>query len=129
MDNRARWAREAIPWNFAFPFSVIFIIHSVDFRFSFRAISKFSNKTPGGRWFAVHYCSASPMIMALPGVCLLELASEGIEEVDYCAAEHFCVIREFLNAPEKVLGELFEALRRLLPIAWVLRMPSVAVGR
>ena len=70
-----------------------------------------------------------PMIMAFPGVCLLELASEGIEEVDHWAAEHFCVIREFLNAPEKVLGELFEALRRLLPIAWVLRMPSVVIGR
>ena len=51
----------------------------------------------------------SPMIMAFPGACLLELTSEGIEEVDYWATEHFCVMREFLNAPEKVLGELFEA--------------------
>ena len=51
----------------------------------------------------------SPMIMAFPGACLLELTSEGIEEVDYWATAHFCVMREFLNAPEKVLGELFEA--------------------
>ena len=49
------------------------------------------------------------MIMAFPGARLLELTSEGIEEVDYWATEHFCVMREFLNAPEKVLGELFEA--------------------
>lgn len=51
----------------------------------------------------------SPMIMVFPGTCLFELASEGIEEVDYWATEHFCVMRGFLNALEKILGELLEA--------------------
>ena len=50
----------------------------------------------------------STMIMVFPGICLFELTSDGIEEVDYWATEHFCVMREFLNASEKVLGELFE---------------------
>ena len=31
MDNRARWAREAIPWNSTIPFSEISIFHSVIF--------------------------------------------------------------------------------------------------
>ena len=51
----------------------------------------------------------SPMIVAFPGARLFELTSEGLEEVDYWATEPFCVMRGFLNAPEKMLGELFDA--------------------
>ena len=101
MDNRARWAREAIPWNFAFSFSVIF-------GFSFRDIlgfesvrfqnSQIKRLVDESSQFII--AAHSPMIMAFPGACLLELTSEGIEE-----AEHFCVMRGFLNVPEKMLGE------------------------
>ena len=88
-----------------------------DFQFSFRDIFDFESvrfQNPqikrlvdDGSQFII--ATHSPMIMAFPGACLLELTSEGIEEVDYWATAHFCVMREFLNAPEKILGELFEA--------------------
>ncbi len=94
--------RKFIQYDFNFSFRDIFGFESV--RFQNPQIKRLVDDS-SQFIIATH----SPMIMAFPGACLLELTSEGIEEVDYWATEHFCVMREFLNAPEKVFGELFEA--------------------
>ena len=50
----------------------------------------------------------SPMLMAQPGAQVLELTEAGIEPVEYWATEHFSVMKQFLNNPDKLLGQLFE---------------------
>lgn len=50
----------------------------------------------------------SPMLMALPGAEVLELTEAGVESVDYRQTEHFAIMREFLNAPERMCALLFD---------------------
>lgn len=50
----------------------------------------------------------SPMLMALPDAEVLLLSEEGITPVDYRETDHFVVMKEFLNAPDKMLDYLFE---------------------
>lgn len=50
----------------------------------------------------------SPILMAFPGAEVLELTNAGIHSVSYKETEHYIVTRRFLEAPEKMLGELFE---------------------
>lgn len=50
----------------------------------------------------------SPILMAFPGAEVLELTEEGIKSVSYKETEHYIISRRFLDAPEKMLAELFE---------------------
>lgn len=49
----------------------------------------------------------SPILMGYPGADILLLDDGGIKRVDYEETEHYIVTREFLNAPERMLRELF----------------------
>ena len=48
----------------------------------------------------------SPILLALPGACVLSCGDEGIVEVDYRETEHFRLTKGFLNAPERYLRHL-----------------------
>lgn len=50
----------------------------------------------------------SPILMALPGAQILEFSQTGIHPVDYRQTEHYCVTKEFLNHPEKMLEYLLK---------------------
>lgn len=50
----------------------------------------------------------SPMLMALPESEVLHLSADGIRSVDYRETEHYQVTKQFLNAPERMLGYLFD---------------------
>ena len=49
----------------------------------------------------------SPILMAFPGAEVLELSDEGITSISYKDTEHYIVTKRFLDAPERMLGELF----------------------
>jgi predicted ATPase len=49
----------------------------------------------------------SPILMAYPGAEILQLDENGIREVAYEETDHYVITREFLNAPERMLSELF----------------------
>lgn len=49
----------------------------------------------------------SPLLMAFPDAEVLELTEDGIRSISYKETEHYLVTRRFLEAPEKVLAELF----------------------
>ncbi len=48
----------------------------------------------------------SPILLAYPGACVLELSEDGIQQVDYRDTEHYLVTRRFLQNPEKMLTAL-----------------------
>jgi len=50
----------------------------------------------------------SPMLMTLPGAEIYEISGSGIKSVSYEETEHFQVMRNFLNAPERSLKYLLE---------------------
>lgn len=50
----------------------------------------------------------SPMLMTLPGAEIYEISSGGINSVSYENTEHFRVMKNFLNAPERSLKYLLE---------------------
>ena len=50
----------------------------------------------------------SPMLMTLPGAEIYEISGGGIKSVSYEETEHFQVMRNFLNAPERSLKYLLE---------------------
>lgn len=50
----------------------------------------------------------SPMLMTLPGAEIYEISSRGINAVGYEDTEHFRVMKNFLNAPERSLKYLLE---------------------
>ena len=50
----------------------------------------------------------SPILMAYPGAEVLQISEEGIESVPYEETEHFCLTRQFLYAPEKMLQYLLK---------------------
>ena len=50
----------------------------------------------------------SPMLMTLPGAEIYEISGSGIRSVGYEDTEHFRVMKNFLNAPERSLKYLLE---------------------
>ena len=50
----------------------------------------------------------APILMAIPGAEVWELTDGGMARVDYRDTEHYTVLREFLNRPEKMLSYLFD---------------------
>ncbi len=50
----------------------------------------------------------SPILMAYPGACILELSDRGIRRVSYRETEHYRVTKEFLDNPERMLHYLIE---------------------
>ena len=50
----------------------------------------------------------SPILMAYPGACILELSQQGIRRVEYRETEHYRVTREFLENPERTVHYLLE---------------------
>ena len=51
----------------------------------------------------------SPILMAYPGARLYQLTEEGIGQVDYRQTEHYCLTKNFLNDPDRMLRYLFSA--------------------
>ena len=50
----------------------------------------------------------SPILMAYPGACILELSERGIHRVEYRETEHYRVTREFLENPERMVHYLLD---------------------
>ena len=50
----------------------------------------------------------SPILMAYPGACILELSEQGIRRVAYRETEHYRVTREFLENPERMVHYLLD---------------------
>lgn len=50
----------------------------------------------------------SPILMAYPGACILELSESGIRQVDYRETEHYRVTKAFLDDPERTLHYLLD---------------------
>ena len=48
----------------------------------------------------------SPILMAYPGACILELSESGISRVEYRETEHYRVTKEFLDDPERMVHYL-----------------------
>ncbi len=48
----------------------------------------------------------SPILLAYPGACVLELSEEGIQQVDYRDTEHYQITRRFLQDPDRMLAAL-----------------------
>ncbi|MEO0422996.1 MAG: AAA family ATPase [Pseudomonadota bacterium] len=49
----------------------------------------------------------SPILMGYPGSTIYQLDAGGFSEVAYTDTEHYAVTKSFLDAPERLLGELF----------------------
>ncbi|MEO7326689.1 MAG: AAA family ATPase [Dokdonella sp.] len=49
----------------------------------------------------------SPILLAYPGATLYQFEDDGIREVAYRETDHYLVTRDFLNAPDRILGHLF----------------------
>ena len=50
----------------------------------------------------------SPILMAYPEARIYQLSEKGIEQVEYRETEHYCLTRQFLNAPEKMISYLLD---------------------
>ena len=50
----------------------------------------------------------SPILMAYPGACILELSDEGIRRVEYKETEHYRVTKAFLDNPERTVHYLLQ---------------------
>lgn len=50
----------------------------------------------------------SPILMAYPGACILELSERGISRVDYKQTAHYRTTREFLENPERMVHYLLD---------------------
>ncbi len=50
----------------------------------------------------------SPILMAFPGAEIFCLSDTGIHSVPYQETDHYRITKEFLNAPEKMLGYLLD---------------------
>lgn len=50
----------------------------------------------------------SPILMAFPGADVLQLSDNGIEHISYKDTEHYIVTKRFMDAPEKMIAELFD---------------------
>lgn len=51
----------------------------------------------------------SPILLSLPGACVLAFSDKGINDIDYRDTEHFRLTRDFLNAPERYFRHSFDA--------------------
>ena len=49
----------------------------------------------------------SPILMTVPNAEIFEITEEGISSVHYKDTEHFIVTKRFMDAPEKMLANLF----------------------
>ena len=49
----------------------------------------------------------SPILLAYPNACILQLDASGISEIKYEDTEHYAVTRDFLNNYPRRLGQLF----------------------
>jgi len=49
----------------------------------------------------------SPILLAYPGATLYQFEDDGIREIAYRETEHYLVMKEFINAPERMLHYLF----------------------
>lgn len=61
--------------------------------------------TPGHAQFLI--ATHSPILLSYPGATVYSLDGDSIEQVDYRDTEHYCLTRDFLNAPERYLRHLF----------------------
>ena len=52
----------------------------------------------------------SPILMTFPGAEVLEITEEGIRAVDYRDTEHFLITKRFMDAPEKMVGEVLKGI-------------------
>lgn len=52
----------------------------------------------------------SPMLLAYPGATIFQFDEGGIRRVDYRDTEHYLLMRDFLNAPERFFRHLFSEL-------------------
>lgn len=50
----------------------------------------------------------SPILMAYPGAEVLQLSADGIQSVDYRATEHFTLMKQFLDDPDRMLHYLLD---------------------
>ena len=50
----------------------------------------------------------SPILMAYPDSCILELSEKGIARVDYKQTAHYRTTREFLENPERMVHYLLD---------------------
>ena len=48
----------------------------------------------------------SPILMTFPDAEVLENTEEGIKSVNYKDTEHFLITKRFMNAPERIVGDL-----------------------
>ena len=48
----------------------------------------------------------SPILMTFPDAEVLEITEEGIKSVNYKDTEHFLITKRFMNAPERIVGDL-----------------------
>ena len=49
----------------------------------------------------------SPILLAYPDATLYQFEDEGIREVAYRETDHYLLMKDFLNNPERMLGHLF----------------------
>lgn len=49
----------------------------------------------------------SPMLMAFPDADVIELSEYGFESISYKDTDHYIITKRFLDAPEKMLADLF----------------------
>lgn len=50
----------------------------------------------------------SPILMAYPGACILELSEQGIARVAYRDTEHYRMTKQFLDDPERMIRYLLD---------------------
>jgi len=50
----------------------------------------------------------SPILMAFPDAEVFELTEDGIRSLPYQETGHFRITKQFMNAPERILGYLFD---------------------
>jgi predicted ATPase len=53
----------------------------------------------------------SPILLAYPGATIYHFGHAGIAPIAYTDTEHYRLTRDFLNAPERYLGQLFDGAR------------------
>lgn len=50
----------------------------------------------------------SPILMAFPGADIMQLSDTGVNHISYRDTEHYIVTKRFMDAPERMLSELFD---------------------
>lgn len=49
----------------------------------------------------------SPILMTYPGAEVLEITEDGIKSVNYKDTGHFQITKRFMDAPERIIEDLF----------------------